>query len=104
MLVVAALALVQLGSLARPAYACGCGGMVPSHNTTVAVRQESSVVRWDGGSEQIVISLTVHGDAPEAAWITGCQAARWRGRRPRRARACATGRGEVLAGPAARSA
>lgn len=69
MLVVLALVLVQLGSLVRPAYACGCGGMVPGRNTTLAVQRESSVLRWDGRSEQIVMSLTVRGDAPEAAWI-----------------------------------
>ncbi|MEU8822723.1 DUF2330 domain-containing protein [Streptomyces sp. NPDC048636] len=67
--VVLALVLVQLGSLVRPAWACGCGGMVPGRNTTIAVQRETSVVRWDGGSEEIVMSLTVGGNAPEAAWI-----------------------------------
>ncbi|MER6504990.1 DUF2330 domain-containing protein [Streptomyces sp. NPDC001455] len=59
----------QLGSLISPAYACGCGAMVPSRATEVAVDRETSVVAWDGRTEEIVMRLTVRGDAPEAAWI-----------------------------------
>ncbi|MCT9087897.1 DUF2330 domain-containing protein [Streptomyces sp. ASQP_92] len=68
---VLALALValQLGSLVAPAYACGCGAMVPQSGRQLSVRQETSVVRWDGHSEQIVMRLTVDGNAPQAAWI-----------------------------------
>lgn len=68
-LVVLALVTFQLGSLVWPAYACGCGGLVPGRNTTMAVERETSVVRWDGRTEEIVMSLTVGGDAHEAAWI-----------------------------------
>ncbi|MER7789454.1 DUF2330 domain-containing protein [Streptomyces sp. NPDC097640] len=68
-LVVLALVTFQLGSLVWPAYACGCGGLVPGRNTTMAVEREASVVRWDGRTEEIVMSLTVGGDAHEAAWI-----------------------------------
>ncbi|WP_335932102.1 DUF2330 domain-containing protein [Streptomyces sp. PTD5-9] len=69
--VVLALLLVslQLGSLIRPAYACGCGAMVPRGSAEVAVDRETSVVAWDGRTEEIVMRLTVRGDAPEAAWI-----------------------------------
>ncbi|GGT29439.1 hypothetical protein GCM10010207_31630 [Streptomyces atratus] len=63
------LASLQLGSLISPAYACGCGAMVPSRATQVSVDRETSVVDWDGRTEQIVMRLTVRGDAPEAAWI-----------------------------------
>ncbi|MDG9704911.1 DUF2330 domain-containing protein [Streptomyces sp. DH37] len=63
------LLLVQSVWLARPAHACGCGGMVPAGGTTVSVREETSVVRWDGRTERIVMRLTVGGDASEAAWI-----------------------------------
>ncbi|MER0445377.1 DUF2330 domain-containing protein [Streptomyces sp. Edi4] len=68
---VLALALValQLGSLVAPAYACGCGAMVPQNGSRLSVRQETSAVRWDGHSEQIVMRLTVDGNAPRAAWI-----------------------------------
>ncbi|MDX3225643.1 DUF2330 domain-containing protein [Streptomyces sp. ME19-01-6] len=68
-LVLLALVSLQLGTLVWPAYACGCGGLVPGRNTTVAVAREASVVRWDGRTEEIVMSLTVGGDAHEAAWI-----------------------------------
>ncbi|MFF1477741.1 DUF2330 domain-containing protein [Streptomyces sp. NPDC058301] len=68
-LVTGALLALQLGSLVSPAYACGCGAMVHGPGTRLAVRQETSAVRWDGRSEQIVMSLTVDGNAPKAAWI-----------------------------------
>lgn len=60
---------LQLGSLIAPAYACGCGAMVVNRNSRVTVDRETSVVGWDGSTEQIVMQLTVRGDAPEAAWI-----------------------------------
>ncbi|MFE1440755.1 DUF2330 domain-containing protein [Streptomyces sp. NPDC058739] len=68
--VVLALLGVQLaGQLVAPAYACGCGAMVPDERQRVRVDREESVVRWDGRQEQIVMSLTVGGDARRAAWI-----------------------------------
>ncbi|WP_405618525.1 DUF2330 domain-containing protein [Streptomyces sp. NBC_01508] len=69
LLVVCALLLTQLGSLIAPAYACGCGAMVPGRQSTMGVDRETSVVRWDGTTEQIVMRFTVNGNAPEAAWI-----------------------------------
>ncbi|WP_369205373.1 DUF2330 domain-containing protein [Streptomyces sp. PU-14G] len=59
----------QTVAVAWPAYACGCGAMVPADQSRIGVNQETSVVRWDGHTEQIVMRLTVHGDAAEAAWI-----------------------------------
>ncbi|MER6123771.1 DUF2330 domain-containing protein [Streptomyces sp. NPDC001795] len=67
--VVLTLLAVQLGSLVAPAYACGCGAMVPESQRHVTVNREVSAVRWDGRQEQIVMSLTVTGDAHKAAWI-----------------------------------
>ncbi|MGI5454410.1 DUF2330 domain-containing protein [Streptomyces sp. CA-249302] len=67
--VVLALLTVQLGSLVAPAYACGCGALVPGAAQRVGVGREESLVRWDGRREQIVMSLTVDGDADRAAWI-----------------------------------
>ncbi|WP_369237342.1 DUF2330 domain-containing protein [Streptomyces sp. R21] len=67
--VVLALLALQVGSLVAPAYACGCGAMVPDTNRHVTVGREMSVVRWDGHQEQIVMRLTVAGDARTAAWI-----------------------------------
>ncbi|MFI1176494.1 DUF2330 domain-containing protein [Streptomyces melanogenes] len=68
-LVMGALLTFQLVSIASPAYACGCGAMVHGTGTRLSVRQEVSAVRWDGRDEQIVMSLTVDGNAPKAAWI-----------------------------------
>ncbi|GGT93245.1 hypothetical protein GCM10010289_11580 [Streptomyces violascens] len=63
------LVAVQLGSLVAPAYACGCGAMVPQSGRQLSVKQETSAVRFDGHTEQIVMRLTVDGNAPKAAWI-----------------------------------
>ncbi|WP_229880510.1 DUF2330 domain-containing protein [Streptomyces alanosinicus] len=60
---------VQLSWLVAPAYACGCGAMVPDPAREIAVSDEQSVLRWDGRQEQIVMRLTVNGDARHAAWI-----------------------------------
>ncbi|MEV1068451.1 DUF2330 domain-containing protein [Streptomyces sp. NPDC050263] len=60
---------IQLGSLVAPAYACGCGALVPGDGRRLTVGREASVVRWDGKQEQLVMSLTVDGDADRAAWI-----------------------------------
>jgi hypothetical protein len=67
--VAVALLTLQVGSLVAPAYACGCGAMVPDQNRHVSVNRETSVVRWDGHQEQIVMRLSVAGDARTAAWI-----------------------------------
>ena len=47
-----ALLATQLGSLVAPAYACGCGAMVPGDQQRIAVGREVSVVRWDGAQTQ----------------------------------------------------
>ncbi|WP_343235224.1 DUF2330 domain-containing protein [Streptomyces sp. SID10853] len=64
-----ALLAVQLGSLVAPAYACGCGALVHDPASRLNVDRETSAVRWDGHREQIVMSLTVAGNAKQAAWI-----------------------------------
>ncbi|MET9608185.1 DUF2330 domain-containing protein [Streptomyces sp. NPDC006512] len=64
-----ALFLTQAGALISPAYACGCGAMVPGDAARIGVDREASVVRWDGRTEEIVMRFTVGGDAREAAWI-----------------------------------
>lgn len=51
--VVLALLTLQLGSLVAPAYACGCGAMVPDDQRHMTVNREVSAVRWDGRQEQI---------------------------------------------------
>ncbi|MFJ3668158.1 DUF2330 domain-containing protein [Streptomyces sp. NPDC090106] len=67
--VVLALLATQLGSLVAPAYACGCGALIPDPARQVGVAREVSVVRWDGDREQIVMRLTVEGDTSSAAWV-----------------------------------
>lgn len=67
--VVLTLLALQLGQLVAPAWACGCGAMVPGDARRVAVGREESVVRWDGAREQVVMRLTVDGDAERVAWI-----------------------------------
>lgn len=67
-MIIALLAL-QVGSLIAPAYACGCGAMIPDRNQRIGVDRESSAVRWDGRTEQIVMRFTVHGTAEKAAWV-----------------------------------
>lgn len=64
-----ALLATQLGALVNPAYACGCGAMIPDGQSRIGVDRETSVVRWDGRTEQIVMRFTVGGDAHRAAWI-----------------------------------
>ncbi|NWF27550.1 DUF2330 domain-containing protein [Streptomyces sp. PKU-EA00015] len=59
----------QLGALVAPAHACGCGAMVPDRNASISVGRETSVVDWDGRTEQIVMRFTVTSDTPRAAWI-----------------------------------
>lgn len=67
--VVLALLATQIGSLVTPAYACGCGALIPDTARRVGVSREVSVVRWDGTQEQIVMRLTVDGDSDRAAWV-----------------------------------
>jgi hypothetical protein len=67
--VLLAVLVLQLGSLISPAYACGCGAMVVDRNAEISVARESSVIDWDGRTEQIVMRFTVDSNAPEAAWI-----------------------------------
>lgn len=64
-----ALLATQLGALVNPAYACGCGAMIPDGQSRIGVDRETSVVRWDGRTEQIVMRFSVGGDAHRAAWI-----------------------------------
>ncbi|WP_316776804.1 DUF2330 domain-containing protein [Streptomyces sasae] len=60
---------IQLGRLAAPSSAFAAGALVPDARQQLAVGREESVVRWDGTREQIVMRLTVTGDADRAAWI-----------------------------------
>ncbi|MGY0023674.1 DUF2330 domain-containing protein [Streptomyces sp. cg35] len=69
LLIVLALLAVQAAWIAAPAYACGCGAMVPHQGQQVVVDDETSAVRWDGRTEQIVMRLSVSGDGRDVAWV-----------------------------------
>ncbi|MFJ6522595.1 DUF2330 domain-containing protein [Streptomyces filamentosus] len=64
-----ALLALQLGSLVAPAWACGCGAMIPDEDRRIGVDREESAVHWDGRNETVVMRFRVHGDALRAAWI-----------------------------------
>jgi hypothetical protein len=68
LVVVMAVALAGL-TLVRPSWACGCGALVTSTDSGVDVAQETSIVRYDGGQEQIVMRLSVRSQARDAAWL-----------------------------------
>ncbi|MEV3853268.1 DUF2330 domain-containing protein [Streptomyces sp. NPDC050095] len=69
LLVTFALLAIQLAWIAVPAYACGCGAMVPHTGQQVVVNDETSAVRWDGHREDIVMRLRVSGDVRDVAWV-----------------------------------
>jgi Uncharacterized protein conserved in bacteria (DUF2330) len=52
----------------RPAEACGCGGYLPRDGDAF-VSQEEALLRWDGTTEDIVMSLGVLGSSKQAAVI-----------------------------------
>jgi hypothetical protein len=53
---------------AQPVEACGCGVYIPREGEGNVV-QERALIRWDGGTEDIVMALSVQGSSEEAAWI-----------------------------------
>ena len=65
----AALAAMLLAMwIVAPAQACGCGGYIP-HDGQASVSQEQALLRWDGKTEDILMSLGVLGSSSEAAVI-----------------------------------
>ncbi|MZD08196.1 DUF2330 domain-containing protein [Streptomyces sp. SID5785] len=68
-LITLAALLFQLLAVTAPANACGCGAMVPRTGERITVDEETSALRWDGRTEQIVMRLAVHGDGHDVAWV-----------------------------------
>ncbi|MEV0399384.1 DUF2330 domain-containing protein [Actinoallomurus sp. NPDC050550] len=64
-LVVAAATL----GVVRPSWACGCGALITSTDSGVNVAEETSIVRYDGSAEEIVMRLSVRSSARDAAWL-----------------------------------
>ncbi|WP_329234316.1 DUF2330 domain-containing protein [Actinoallomurus sp. NBC_01490] len=56
-------------ALMRPSWACGCGALITSTRSGVDVADETSIVRYDGGQEEIVMRLSVRSQARDAAWL-----------------------------------
>jgi len=61
------LAILLPALLAQPAQACGCGGYVGDGDGYVT--QEQVLLRWDGQTEQVLMSLGVLGSSTAAAVI-----------------------------------
>lgn len=63
---------VLAGTTVAPAWACACGGYVPdaaSGDSRARVNGENALVRFDGSTEQIHLSMAVTGRSKSAAWI-----------------------------------
>lgn len=61
--------LAMTGTTVSPAWACGCGGYVPDAASRARVSGETALVRYDGTTEQIHLSMAVNGNSRTAAWI-----------------------------------
>ena len=61
--------LLSLTAVAAPAYACGCGALVPAPGTVVDVTSESAIVNLKDGVETIVLSLGVDSALANAGLI-----------------------------------
>jgi uncharacterized protein DUF2330 len=63
-----ALGLGQFAVFAGPAYACACGAVI-THGQDTTVADETSLVRYENGTEDIVMSLGLTGSPTTAAWF-----------------------------------
>ncbi len=68
LLVLVIVAVTGLG-VVPPSWACGCGALVTSTDSGVSVAEETSIVRYDGVREEIVMRLSVRSRARDAAWL-----------------------------------
>jgi hypothetical protein len=59
--------LALAGGAAAPAAACACGAYVT--NTEVSVARERAAIKWDGTTEDLVVSLDVLGATPDAGFL-----------------------------------
>lgn len=66
--VAAVILALLLGLFAQPAQACGCGGYV-SPDSEASITEERVLLRWDGSTEEILMSLGVLSNSGEAAVI-----------------------------------
>ncbi len=66
---VAALLLGSTLTVASPAYACACGGVVDQPGRDTSVTSETALVVWDGTDETILLRLSTRTDAVSAGLI-----------------------------------
>ncbi|GAA3101657.1 hypothetical protein JOF29_003306 [Kribbella aluminosa] len=52
-----------------PAWACACGGYLPDAQSQARAYGETALVQHTGSTEQITLSMAVHGASKKAAWI-----------------------------------
>lgn len=65
---VAFLVLALLGAgLVGPASACACGAYIT--NTGTSVNGEQAALKWNGTTEDLIVSMDVVGSSPDAAWL-----------------------------------
>jgi hypothetical protein len=67
--VMAAIIAITLAFMATPVEACGCGIYIPLEEGEASVSEEHVLIRWDGKTEDIVMTLGVLGSSKEAAVI-----------------------------------
>jgi hypothetical protein len=74
-MVAGVLAFVLLGFGVAPAWACACGGYMSDSESRARARGENALVRFDGKTEEIVLSMAIEGSSKKAAWIMPVPAA-----------------------------
>lgn len=65
---VVALLIALVGAIAQPARACACGAVI-SDDPRLTVSGETSIVRWDGEHEEIVLRMAVDSVRDDAALL-----------------------------------
>ncbi|MEZ0108321.1 hypothetical protein ABH920_002319 [Catenulispora sp. EB89] len=60
---------LQAVGVADPAWACGCGAMIPGPGGTMSVAREQAVVRFDGTTEDVVMRFATQSNVTDAAWV-----------------------------------
>ncbi|GAA1522935.1 DUF2330 domain-containing protein [Kribbella lupini] len=68
-----AFGLVLVG--VSPAWACACGGYLADAESEARANGENALVRFDGTTEEIVLSMAIQGSSKKAAWIMPVPAA-----------------------------
>lgn len=64
------LALGFVAAGVTPAWACACGGYLPSLESRARASGEKALVRYDArGVEEITLSMAINGSSKKAAWI-----------------------------------